>query len=873
MFLKDIKPNHKLTPAMMQYVDFKKHYNNELLFFRMGDFYELFFDDAILTAKELNITLTRRGLINQKEIPMCGIPYHSINNYLPKLIQKGFSVAICEQTETPQENKIKGQKGPLKREVVRVITPGTLIEENLLNSNQNNFIGCLFVTKSNFSISWLDISTGVFLTDEYSNLTLEELNYKLTNLLSKIGLSELLVSEINFDLYPLSEYNNVKKLEHSEFSYDKNYNVLREYYSITNHKTFEKLTDLQIIGCGVLISYLKKTFLLNLPKITFPHTNKENLFMEVDKVTIQSLEIIHRMNGEKKGSLINVLDKTKTPSGSRLFKQRLLSPLYNKKKIEDRLNLAKIFCDHHNCSKAIKSFLTEFSDLERALSRLFFNSIQAKDFLIIANSIDLCDRIISEIKSNKINKNNILNSLLIKFSVNLKLSSQLKKSINQNLSLADKNSEIIMDGFDQKLDEIRFFKKNSSNILLKLQEKYIEITTINSTKIKFNKVLGYHIEFRAIHLEKIKKHSIFIHRQTTAQTIRFTTEELLKIEKDLIEAENLEKNRQKEILNNLKDEILCERNNLLHLSNFIARLDIAIMTSDQLLNDKYVIPEISNDNQLEIYDGRHPVIEDQTDFSLNDFTPNDCILKNNDVWLLTGPNMAGKSTFLRQNAILIIMAQSGLFVPAKKAKIGLVDKIFSRIGASDNLSKGQSTFMVEMKETSSIINRATKKSFIIFDEIGRGTSTFDGLAIAWAVLEYLVINIKPRILFATHYHEITEITNNFKNIKNYKMKIQEWENTINFIYRVERGKSNNSYGVHVAKLAGFPENLIRRAFEILYSFENNKSFNTRKVFDGHSKKSFFSKETEILNNLDLDNITPIRALEILYQIKNYNKND
>ena len=868
MKLKDVEDVSKLTPAMQQYANLKKSHRDSLLFFRMGDFYELFFDDAIIAAKELNITLTKRGKVLNESIPMCGIPFHAANNYVPKLVKRGFEIAICEQTSSPQEMALKGIKGPLTREVTRIITPGTLIEENHLESEQHNFLGCIFIDKLYFSISWLDVSTGSFISNIFKYETEQELSYKIENVLNKFSISELLISEKEIRNL---EYLNVKikRISDIYFLYNENFKRLKDYFE--EKKFEEKLDKLQVIASGVLLYYLRYTFKHDIPQLRDIKTEQDTPFLEIDKSTISSLEIIDTINGEKNNSLFKIINKTLTASGSRLLKKRLLAPSYNKDEIIRRQKIAEFFYLNKTFKKNIKNNLDKINDFERSLSRISLNSINPKELLVLGENL----KIILEIKSEIINFKNSeksIKTLAEKIRIDENLIFEILNAIQKSVVYENKNNDFIKRGYNNELDKVKDIQNTSGDKIIEFQLKYIKLTKINSLKIKYNKVLGYHIEIRTNHLEKINLFNEFIHRQTTAQTVRYTTKELLDLEIKINQANKLINELEIDIYLFLKKQILKENNNIFQMSDFIAQLDIANMTADQKILYNYSIPKIEDNRKLLITNGRHPVVEKTLPLIL-DYTSNDCELDDGNIWLITGPNMAGKSTFLRQNAIIIILAQTGLFVPAEKTEIGLVDKIFSRVGASDNLSQGQSTFMVEMMETASILNRATEKSFIIFDEVGRGTSTYDGLAIAWAILEYLLEKLKAKVLFATHYHELTSLSKKSIQIKNYKMEIKEWNNEIIFLYKIVQGEANKSYGLEVAKLAGLPKYLIFKANKILNSFE--KKINSKKLKISNCKNKE-NKDNEVLlesyiNNLDLNKMTPLDALETLFDIQKLSK--
>ena len=865
--------NNKTTPMMEQYLTIKNKHKDALLFYRMGDFYELFFEDAIAASKALDITLTKRGKTNGMDIPMCGVPFHSADNYLPKLIKKGFNVAVCEQTETIEEAKSNLKKGPLKREVVRIISPGTLTEDNLLDRNANNFLGAISDVNGSISISWVDVSTGCF---KSRNLQKEN-NQKqlLTNLLLRMNFSEILVSDA-MELNIISEewHSIIKKQSSSLFHYSSCLQQICSYFSIMSLEGIGKFSDGEVIAAGVLLSYLKLTQCGKLPILSMIKNESENNFLEIDYFTQKSLEILSNLSGETKGSLITSLDETKTAGGARLLKQRITEPFYKVVEIEKRYNLINWFLNNDIDIFKLQNNLENIPDIERSLSRISLLRGSPKDLSILCNGLLNVKQIYEIIISfkDRLNQAPLLNNILNQISVDYSLFEDIKNSLKKDLPLSTKEGGFIRDGYDDNLDKLRNFRNNELEEITKLQNKYSDLTNVNSLKIKYNRMLGYHIEVRAVHDKSLRDKDIFIHRQTTAQTSRFTTIELNEAENQLINSYDKSISIEMDIFKNFTNQIINEGKKILDIASAISELDIGIMVVKQSKDRDYVCPKILENKTLEIIEGRHPVVESQMKLSENSFISNDCILNKNDfLWLITGPNMAGKSTYLRQNALIVIMAQAGLFVPAKEANIGVFDKIFSRVGASDDLAKGQSTFMIEMIETSLILNTASEKSLVILDEIGRGTATFDGLAIAWSVLDYLHNKIKPRTLFATHYHELTSLKEDLNHLSCHKMSIKEWNNSIIFMHKIIEGEADKSYGIHVAQLAGLPFEVIKKATQLLSKLENNKDNSYLKksdnLYDNYSninENQIFFKE---FDNINVDDISPREALDILYKLK------
>lgn len=865
--------NNKTTPMMEQYLTIKNKHKDALLFYRMGDFYELFFEDAIAASKALDITLTKRGKTNGMDIPMCGVPFHSADNYLPKLIKKGFNVAVCEQTETIEEAKSNLKKGPLKREVVRIISPGTLTEDNLLDRNANNFLGAISDVDGSISISWVDVSTGCF---KSRNLQKEN-NQKqlLTNLLLRMNFSEILVSDA-MELNIISEewHSIIKKQSSSLFHYSSCLQQICSYFSIMSLEGIGKFSDGEVIAAGVLLSYLKLTQCGKLPILSMIKNESENNFLEIDYFTQKSLEILSNLSGETKGSLITALDETKTAGGARLLKQRITEPFYKVVEIEKRYNLINWFLNNDIDIFKLQNNLENIPDIERSLSRISLLRGSPKDLSILCNGLLNVKQIyeIIILFKDRLNQAPLLNNILNQISVDYSLFEDIKNSLKKDLPLSTKEGGFIRDGYDDNLDKLRNLRNNELEEITKLQNKYSDLTNVNSLKIKYNRMLGYHIEVRAVHDKALRDKDIFIHRQTTAQTSRFTTIELNEAENQLINSYDKSISIEMDIFKNFTNQIINEGKKILDIASAISELDIGIMVVKQSKDRDYVCPKILENKTLEIIEGRHPVVETQMKLSENSFISNDCILNKDDfLWLITGPNMAGKSTYLRQNALIVIMAQAGLFVPAKEANIGVFDKIFSRVGASDDLAKGQSTFMIEMIETSLILNTASEKSLVILDEIGRGTATFDGLAIAWSVLDYLHNKIKPRTLFATHYHELTSLKEDLNHLSCHKMSIKEWNNSIIFMHKIIEGEADKSYGIHVAQLAGLPFEVIKKATQLLSKLENNKDNSYLKKSDNldgnysniNESQSFFKE----FDNINVDNISPREALDILYKLK------
>ncbi len=858
---------------MEQYLNIKNKYKDALLFYRMGDFYELFFEDAIIASEALDIALTKRGKTNGKDIPMCGVPFHSADNYLPKLIKKGFNVAVCEQTETAEEAKLNLKKGPLKREVVRIISPGTLTEDNLLQRKNNNFLGAISNFNNSICVSWVDVSTGCFKTRNIGKDKSSNQKQLLTNFMSRMDFSEILISEdMNVD-YIIDEWHPIiKKQPISLFHYQSCLDQICSYYNVVSLEGVGSFSEGEIIAAGVLLSYLNLTQCGKMPFLSMINSESINNFLEIDYFTQKSLEILKNLSGNNEGSLISCIDETQTASGARLLKQRIIEPFYDINLIQDRYDIINWILENKIDINNYQTSLQNIPDLERSLSRISLSRGGPRDLSLISRGL-LGIKQISEnliLHQSKRKMPRLLGSILNNLKIDYSLFSNITNALKLEVPLILKDGGFIKDGFSKELDDIRSFRNNELSQIMKLQNEYSELTKINSLKIKHNRMLGYHVEVRAMHDQSLRNFDLFIHRQTTAQASRFTTNKLVEVETQLLNSFDKAIKIELEIYNDFAFKIVEKGKEILDIVLAISELDISFMVANQSISRNYICPNISNNKILDIADGRHPVVEHQMRFSENSFISNDCKLNNEDlIWLITGPNMAGKSTYLRQNALIVIMAQAGLFVPAKKANIGMFDKIFSRVGASDDLAKGQSTFMIEMIETSLILNTSTENSLVILDEIGRGTSTFDGLAIAWSVLEHLHEKIKPITLFATHYHELTALKKNLKHLSCHKMSVKEWNNSIIFMHKILNGEADKSYGIHVAKLAGIPIEVTKKAAEILSDLQSKNN-----QIKQNPKKEIVKVNSKEVNNfleefdkIDVDDISPRQSLDILYKLK------
>ncbi|WP_264702787.1 DNA mismatch repair protein MutS [Wolbachia endosymbiont (group A) of Volucella inflata] len=819
----------KNTPVMEQYLNLKAQYKDHLLFYRLGDFYELFFDDAIKAAKLLNIVLTKRGNSCGQDIPMCGVPAHSSESYLHKLIDLGFKVAICDQLETADEAKKRGYKSIVKRDVVRVVTPGTIIEDSLLEDKSNNYLASIVEQNDEYAISWLELSTGKFFH------TLTSLKALDSDLL-RISPRELLISEKFTEdekIRSILKNYKISITQHAQsfFEYSKSHRTLCEFYKIRELGSIGNFSKVEIMACGALLEYVRVTQRGSIPRLEFPKTYKQQNFMLIDASARRNLELFSTQFGEKKGSLISVIDHTVTASGGRLLKQMLASPLACSKAINLRLSTAQFFVNNHEPRRKIREILSNIPDIERSLSRLILGrgspkdmnllkiglgkTLELSEFLckiesgengslpqqyVIQTEIQPASRAGMTVKSDESELSTIHKSL----GNDKDLFELLNSAILDNNLSSVKEGGFIHSKYNSELSELSYILNNSNKLITKLRESYRDLTGIAALKILHNNILGYYVEVSANH--KITS-DIFIHRQSLANSMRYTTNELKELENKILTARDAAIGLEMKIFSELCSEVAKESEKIALAANALAKLDIRTAFAELAVQNNYVKPIIDNSKEFNICSGRHPVVE------VNDkFIANSINLAG--IHLITGPNMAGKSTFLRQNALIAILAHMGSFVPAESAHIGVIDKIFSRVGATDNITAGYSTFMVEMIETATIVNQATDRSLVILDEIGRGTGVYDGLSIAQAVIEHIHNVNKCRAIFATHYHELTKVSKYLKNVKCFCVKIREWNGEVIFLHEVIEGIADESYGIHVAKLAGFPDSVLNRASEV-----------------------------------------------------------
>ena len=866
--------NKKPTPMLQQYFEIKEKYPDCLLFFRLGDFYELFFEDARKAAHTLGLLLTYRGFYDGKEVPMCGVPFHAYENYLVRLIRNGYKVAICEQMEKPEEAKKRGNTAIVKRDVIRIVTSGTLTEDALLNSRQNNFLTVIVASGAEYGFAWADMSTGEFFTQTATD---ESFN----TLLDRIKPAEIIVADNFMTVHPYlfkSRSEKIETLSFSEFDYKNNKSELCTFFNVPDC-TFKHLSKAETVACGVLINYLLQTQKGECPCLLKPHKIEDNTYMEIDSTTRRSLELTTTLNPDSKStSLLDTIDRTVTGFGARALASQLNTPLLDIDSINARLDKIDYFIQNMTTCERIRSILKGIPDIERAVSRLSVGRGGPRDMISIANGLKCIPML-----RNQINTGIIPTSL----QSDLQLLGDHSELVAEIFSaiVAEKTPTLARDGkfilpkYNAQLDELRSTRSVAQQKAIQLQSVYIQKTKINTLKVMFNSVAGYFVEVPARQAEPllINKELGFIHRQTLTNNVRFTTAELADFEQKVLNSTEKCIALEIELFEQLRQKLLAQSESIYTTCAALARIDIATALADYASLNHWVRPTLTDTVEYDVKMGRHPVVEDALKMKNKAFIPNNCYIgeEKERLWILTGPNMAGKSTFLRQNALIVVLAQAGCYVPAEYAKIGIVDKLFSRVGASDDLARGHSTFMVEMVEVSTILNKATERSFVILDEVGRGTATYDGLSIAWAVVEHLHDVNKCRGLFATHYHELTALVNRLNRISLHTLRVREWQGDIVFMHEIDSGAIDRSYGIHVAKLAGLPSSVLIRSEQILNQLEEKRQ-NQEPLFDDLPLFSHLAQTTSIqkespaishLKSLDVDALSPREALDVLYRLK------
>lgn len=881
----------QLTPMLQQYLEIKGQHEDTILFYRMGDFYEMFFEDAIVASKLLGITLTSRNKKSDAvQVPMCGIPYHAAQTYLAKLIKAGRRVAICEQVENPSE-----AKGIVKREVVRVISPGVITDDLLLDDKSNNYI-CSLVLKETggqrlYGASFLDVSTGEFLIGEYTDKKDED--EVILDQLTRLMPSELLVSgkernsleHLIQQVCALIPGICITESDSSTYHAGVAEELLLDHFRVVTLDGFGcSRFSSGIIAAGALLDYIRvtqKTSIDHIEKLSPLDTNST---LHIDDSSRRNLELTQTIvGGQRQGSLLSVLDLTCTPMGARLLKHNLLFPLQDKDRIIGRLDAVTFFFKNSTIRKELRSLLEHVYDLERLNSRMILGSGNGRDMLAMKKSLSSLPAIFSSLEQCNTLK---LIDIREQFDDLADLHDLLERAVHHEAPVTLRDGHLIKRGYNEELDELVLLLKDGKQLILDLESKERAATGIAKLKIGFNKVFGYFIEVSKIQSEKVPEN--YIRKQTLVNAERFITPELKEFENKVLGAEERRVELEYQLFLSIRSQLAENSSRLLKTAQLLAQIDFLSANGEIAHKFNYRRPEVNDGEEIFIIEGRHPVIE--RTLPSGKFVPNDVHLDqtSNEVLIITGPNMAGKSTVLRQTALIVLMAQMGCYVPAQKATIGIVDRIFTRVGAMDDLRRGQSTFMVEMSETANILNNATEKSLVILDEIGRGTSTYDGLSIAWAVAEDLVQKNGKGVktLFATHYHELTELAKTHQRVRNYSIAVREWQENIIFLHKLVKGGTSRSYGIQVAALAGVPQNVVHRAEAILREIEcgkfgssidpmrNNKR--STKIKQHPDQLTLFSPPSDpirsFLQDINLDQCAPLDALNTLYALKEMLKN-
>ena len=880
------------TPMMAQYLEIKHAYPDALLFYRMGDFYELFFDDAVKAAEALDIALTKRGKHLGEDIRMCGVPVHSHESYLERLIRAGFKVAVCEQTEDPAEAKKRGSKSVVRREVVRLVTPGTLTEDTLLDARAHNYLAALARTGADqsFGLAWADVSTGKF---EVTSVSEGALGAEL----ARLDPGELLVADSFFRDEALSALiaqhaGSVTALPGARFDSGAGERRLKTHLGVGALDGFGSFSRPEIAAMGALLDYVELTQVGRMPTLQTPRRVATGAAMAIDAATRANLELMRTLKGETKGSLFSTIDRTVTGAGARELGSRLAAPLTDPHAINERLDAVECFVEARDLRARLRAELRAAPDMARALTRLSLGRGGPRDLAAIRDGIGAAHalaRLIDQAPPSLLPlPKEITETADALRSVAAALRDRLAAMLAQDLPLIARDGGFIAAGSNAPLDELRMLRDESRRLIAGLQSKYADETGVSVLKVRHNNVLGYYIEVGPKHAERMMAPPLsqnYIHRQTLANAVRFTTGELADLASRIAEAAG----RVLEIELGLFDELVAatleKADAISRAASALGSLDATLALAELAVERRYARPRVDDSLAFRIKGGRHPVVEAalERETSASSFVPNDCDLTGEGeeahrLWLLTGPNMAGKSTFLRQNALIAILAQMGSFVPAEDAHIGTVDRLFSRVGAADDLARGRSTFMVEMVETAAILNQAGPRALVILDEIGRGTATFDGLSIAWAAVEHLHEVNRSRALFATHYHELTALAEKLSHLANATMRVKEWEGDVVFLHEVGPGAADRSYGIQVAKLAGLPAAVIHRAREVLTALEKDGSSDRAQVliddlplFSASAKPTPAAPQKsaaeEALKAVNPDELTPREALDLLYRLK------
>lgn len=883
----------RVTPMMEQYLELKAANPGLLLFYRMGDFYELFFEDAEIASRALGIMLTKRGKHLGQDIPMCGVPIERSDDYLHRLIAQGHRVAVCEQMEDPAEAKKRGSKSVVRRDVVRLVTPGTLTEDSLLDAKSNNYLLAIARARSSsldgdrVGLAWIDISTSEFIVTECGQS-------ELGATLARINPNEAILTDALYsdnDLAPLlRSLASVTPVTRDVFDGATAERRLCNYFAVATMDGFGAMSRLETIAAAAAVTYVDRTQFGKRPPLSPPSREAAGATMAIDPATRANLELTRTLGGERRGSLLDAIDTTVTAAGSRLLAQRLAAPLTDQAAITNRLDAVALFAENSLLREDVRQILRAAPDMARAMARLSVGRGGPRDLAALRDGVLAADEAVARLARVERLPHDLAAAVTALGKPSRDFARELARALAEELPLFKRDGGFVREGFDPALDDTRKLRDASRLVVAAMQARYAEDTGIKALKIRHNNVLGYFVEVTAQHGDKLMAaplNTTFIHRQTLAGQVRFTTTELGEIEAKIASAGERALGLELEIFESLSMKAVSQGNDLRAAANAFALLDVTSSLAKLASDESYVRPVVDNSLKFSIEGGRHPVVEQALKRDGQPFIANACDLSpgpsqtSGQIWLITGPNMAGKSTFLRQNALIALLAQIGSFVPAKLAHIGIVDRLFSRVGAADDLARGRSTFMVEMVETAAILNLATERALVILDEIGRGTSTFDGLSIAWASIEHLHESNRCRALFATHYHELTALSVKLPRLFNATVRVKEWQGDVIFLHEVLPGSADRSYGIQVAKLAGLPPAVIACAKSVLTKLEaQDRGATVRSLADDLPLFSIPSRDVAespppsaadelaaAVAALHPDEMSPKEALEALYALK------
>lgn len=857
------------TPAMRQYFEIKANHADCIVFYRMGDFYELFFDDAVKASAILDIALTKRGKHAGQEIPMCGVPVHAADMYLQKLIASGERIAICEQMETPLEAKKRGAKEVVRRQVVRIVTPGTVTEEALLAPQQSLYLAALFLKNDESAVSWLELSTGEFKTSRASLA-------QLPSLLARVNPRELLLSQQAYDALSslpwFHEWRSISSVRSAlPFDAKRAERLLSQHYHVASSEVLGEFTPAELAATGALLEYVQLTQLDAIARLDTPKSEAPNATLQMDAATRRNLELVATQTGQRAGSLLATIDRTSTSAGGRLLGQWLNAPLREAAAIGARQNAVEFLSTQPTQKDAWAEKVSAVPDMERALGRLMLGRGGPRDLAALAKGLEQANQLHEAARYAQLPA--LLREAVDALGGHHGLADALNAALDDNVPVLACDGNFVRAGYRADLDTTRALRDESKRVMSAMEQSLKKETDITSLKIKFNNVLGYFIEITQIHEKKVPTH--FIHRQSLAGALRYTTQELNETARAIADAADRALRMELAIYEELVEAVRTRAEPIISAARALAAMDVLMGFAILAGEGQWVRPEMVSEACLSIQAGRHPVVEAALRRAHAEFIANDTAMdEDSRLWLITGPNMGGKSTFLRQQAIIVILAQMGSYVPAAQARIGLVDKLFCRVGAADDLARGQSTFMVEMVETASILYQASGQSLVVLDEIGRGTATYDGLSLAWAVAEHLHNKTQCRALFATHYHELTALAAQLPALKNYHAAVTEFKDQLVFLHTIREGFADKSYGIHVAALAGMPKSVLTRAKQLLATLESGHSL-TEEAPPG--QLPLFAAAplaaptihplAERLVNIDVDDLTPRQALDLVAELK------